>query len=145
MRAIYIDPVKQTVEAVQVSGKMSEIYKLIGCDLVDFVPCRDTAHVVVIDDDGRNNSPNGDDETDSFAIPALFAAPLTGIAFIFGQDSKGDLCDCSYDAELVQKATYWLTRDLADDILKGQQDAEVKRLREAGHDVQQFDEGFIVT
>jgi hypothetical protein len=50
-RAVFINTVNKTVEDVVITGGLHEMYKLIGCDLVDIRPI-DKENSIVVDDEG---------------------------------------------------------------------------------------------
>jgi hypothetical protein len=50
-KAVFINTVNKTVEDVVITGGLHEMYKLIGCDLVDIRPI-DKENSIVVDDEG---------------------------------------------------------------------------------------------
>lgn len=84
MRAIMIDPASKTVTAIDTTGELDEVYRLIGCASVDSVSLA-MGEILYVDDEALMAEVPGP----FFALDGL-DDPLPGRGVILGLDVYGE-------------------------------------------------------
>jgi hypothetical protein len=129
MRGIFIDPFTRTIEEVETTGKLPEIYSMLGVELITIVHVGET-DVLFLDDEGLFVPA----EEQAYFHWTGSAQPFAGKGLIVGTDEEGDSTDAEMDIEEVRKKVTWINRDeldfQPDDFMKVyiMEDGEWKRL-----------------
>ena len=104
MRAIKIDPVAKTITEIELAQdpnkNLKELYKLIGCDLVELVQLTDEI-ILVVDEEGKFKEIKG-----GFTFPGWGTA-IAGKAIALG----GNICklkDLQEPLACFEMLTMWL-------------------------------------
>lgn len=102
MKLIKIDPQTQTVEAIESTGTLKDMYRLIDCRLIDVVARQDNGDSLTIDDESLDLEPQ----------PAAFSfngcGPIHGIALLTGTDDEGRCAEPSMSVLEAQSLISWL-------------------------------------
>jgi hypothetical protein len=114
MKAFLIDPIAKTITEVEhktegEDGGLHDIYRHIGCDLVDVVRLQD-GDGIYVDDEGLLKSPS----PDSFwAMPELYGeeAAWTGKGLVLGSDAKGDSTEPKITLDELKRIVVFLVPD----------------------------------
>lgn len=95
MKAILIDSRSQSINVIDFAGGLQEIYRLLGCDVVDavYLPNGDCIYV---DDEGLLKGP-----TQFFYAVGMYA-PLAGNGLVVGSGKDGEDADCLSTLEDLQ-------------------------------------------
>ncbi len=96
MRAILIDPFTKTVNEVEYSGHLHDIYRLVGCDTIDIVRA-DEKHVIYVDDNGLIH-----DEPLPVFVWQNFHQPLAGRGLMVGMGEEGNDAAATMPVGVVQ-------------------------------------------
>jgi hypothetical protein len=83
MQTFIIDPETRSITEAETDGSIQDIYKLIGCNLIDIVMLNDAEDVLYVDDEGLYNSPH-------FFKFGDYPNPLAGKSLVLGTDSEGE-------------------------------------------------------
>ena len=100
MRAILIDPQARSVEAVETSGKLDDIYRLVGCKVIEAVYLSKT-DVMYVDEEGLLKSPT----TQAF-FGLADSEPICGRGLIFS-DNRGENASTTLRVPDVFQAVVW--------------------------------------
>ena len=85
IRAISIDPTKQTIEEVEIeANNLSALYKHIGCRTIDFVCRMPNGDALIVDDEALLTEP----QPPAFKF-GYFQYPVHGIALVVGCSNSG--------------------------------------------------------
>jgi hypothetical protein len=115
MKAFLIDPIAKTITEVEHDlgsdhfDALKDIYRHIGCDLVDVVRLQD-GDGIYVDDEGLLKSPS----PDSFwAMPELYGeeAAWTGKGLVLGSDAKGDSTEPKITLDELKRIVVFLVPD----------------------------------
>lgn len=109
MRGILIDPFTKTVEEIETSGKLAEIYELLGVEIVTAVSI-DEENSLFLDDEGLM-VPKGDQE-----YWQLRGAnqPYAGKGLILGLDEEGENVDATIELLEVAMRVVFLDKENID-------------------------------
>lgn len=109
MRGILIDPFTKTIEEVDTTGKLPEIYSMLGVELITIVHIGES-DVLFLDDEGLF-VPR--DEQEYFYWSGS-NQPYAGKGLIIGTDEEGDSTDAEIDLEEVKQRVRWLDKTMFD-------------------------------
>ena len=109
MRGILIDPLKKTVECVNVEGNLSEIYDLLGVECITIVPL-DFSDALYLDDEGLLVPKN----EQAYWRMKGSSQPFAGRGLILGTDEEGDNDDAVSDLKDVKASVIWIDREAID-------------------------------
>ena len=109
MRGILIDPFSKTIEEVDTTGKLPEIYSMLGVELITIVHIGES-DVLFLDDEGLF-VPR--DEQEYFYWSGS-NQPYAGKGLIIGTDEEGDSTDAEIDLEEVKQRVRWLDKTMFD-------------------------------
>lgn len=109
MRGILIDPFTKKIEEVDTTGKLPEIYSMLGVELITIVHIGES-DVLFLDDEGLF-VPR--DEQEYFYWSGS-NQPYAGKGLIIGTDEEGDSTDAEIDLEEVKQRVRWLDKTMFD-------------------------------
>ena len=109
MRGILIDPFAKTIEEVDTTGKLPEIYSMLGVELITIVHIGES-DVLFLDDEGLF-VPR--DEQEYFYWSGS-NQPYAGKGLIIGTDEEGDSTEAEIDLEEVKQRVRWLDKTMFD-------------------------------
>jgi hypothetical protein len=112
MKAIRIDAKNKRIESVELGRELSDIYKLLECDIFTVAypqTINPTNDVIYVDDEALLK--NTEDIPGAFFIDIYPAQPLFGHALIVGTDSEGESTDTSFTIEQVSDMIEFLEPD----------------------------------
>lgn len=102
MRLIKIDPQTQTVEAVESTGLLGDLYRLLNCRLIDVCARQDNGDSLTVDDEALDLEPQ----------PAAFSFngsnPIHGVALLTGTDDEGGTVEPVTTVDEAIKHLTWL-------------------------------------
>ena len=102
MRLIKIDPQTQTVESVESTGLLGDLYRLLDCRLIDVCARQDNGDSLTVDDEALYLDPQ----------PAAFSFngsnPIHGVALLTGTDDEGGTAEPVTTIDEVIKQLTWL-------------------------------------
>ena len=114
MKAILIDPSAMSVTETDYAGELADLYRIIGCSLVDHVHLNgdimeDGSNGMFVDDEGRRRDPP---PQRFFTIETEFGRtdPIPGKALITGADAEGDPVDTTMTTDEVKARVAWVAR-----------------------------------
>jgi hypothetical protein len=114
MKAFLIDPIARTITEVVHDregrdGGLRDIYRLLGCDLVDVVRMND-GDGIYVDDEGLLKQP---DPNSFWAMPELYGevAAWTGKGLVLGSDAQGDSTEPKITLDELKRIVVFLTPD----------------------------------
>lgn len=105
MRGILIDPFTKTIEEVETTGKLPEIYSMLGVELITIVHVGET-DVLFLDDEGLF-VPR--EEQEYFHWKGS-NQPYAGKGLIIGTDEDGDSTDAEATLWEVMSKVHWLDK-----------------------------------
>jgi len=83
MRAFLINPKDKSITEIETKGELGDLYKLIGCNLIDVVILNDEEDVLYLDDEGLYRTPN-------YFRFGINPNPLAGRAVVLGTNIDGE-------------------------------------------------------
>ena len=102
MRLIKIDPQNQTVEAVESTGTLKDMYRIIDCQFIDVTARQSNGDSLTVDDDALSLDPQ----------PAAFSfngsGPIHGVALLTGTDDEGACAEPTMSVEQAVGCLTWL-------------------------------------
>lgn len=102
MKFIQINPNTQTIEAVESTGTLRDIYRLIDCRLIDVCARQDNGDALTVDDEALYQEPQ----------PAAFNfdgyGPIHGITLVTGSDDEGETVEPLMTLEEVAAKVEWI-------------------------------------
>jgi hypothetical protein len=102
MRLLKIDPQAQTVEAVETTGTLHDMYRLIDCRMIDVCARQDNGDSLTVDDEALYVEPQ----------PAAFSfngyGPVHGVALLTGTDEEGGTEEPAMTLEEAIGCITWL-------------------------------------
>lgn len=107
MRGILVDPFNKTIEEVDTTGKLPEIYSMLGVELITIVHIGES-DVLFLDDEGLF-VPRDEQE---YFYWAGSNQPYAGKGLIIGTDEEGDSTDAEIDLEEVKQRVRWLDKTM---------------------------------
>ena len=105
MRAILINPNTRTVEEVDCSGTLADIYRLTGTDTLTMLGV-DRAHHMYLDDEGLMRA------APKFFMFGSYPQPLAGCAVILSHDGEGGEASATVSLSAIRGAVTWTRPDL---------------------------------
>lgn len=105
MRGILIDPFTRTIEEVETTGKLPEIYSMLGVELITIVHVGET-DVLFLDDEGLF-VPREEQE---YFYWKGSNQPYAGKGLIIGTDEEGDSTDAEATLWEVMSQVHWLDK-----------------------------------
>lgn len=105
MKAILIDPFKQSITEVDYSGDYQDIYKLIDCDTFTIAPISRLGDAIFVDDIGLFKPDQ------AFFKHAKYPQPLAGKGLILGCDEEGETVEPTVSLADVISAVRFVTID----------------------------------
>lgn len=109
MRGILIDPFTKTVEEIETSGKLAEIYELLGVELITAVSIGEE-HSLFLDDEGLL-VPKASQE---YWQLKGSNQPYAGKGLILGLDEEGDNIDATIEAGDAAMLVNFLDKETID-------------------------------
>lgn len=106
MRGILIDPFAKKVSEIETSGKLAEIYELLGVELITAVSIGEE-HSLFLDDEGLL-APKASQE---YWQLKGSNQPYAGKGLILGLDEEGDNIDATMEAEDVAMLVSFLDKE----------------------------------
>lgn len=106
MRAVLIDPFTRTIEEVNTTGKLAEIYSLLQVELVTVVQVNATDSLF-LDDEGLFVPPT----EQAYFLWSGSRQPFAGRGLILGCDEEGESDDAQISLEEVIESVTWLDSD----------------------------------
>ena len=109
MRAILIDPFRETIDEVETSGKLDDagrlpgIYTLLGCTMIDVRATGYARDAVYFDDEGVL----GDLDEQEFWAVLGHDWPMAGRGLILGSTADGESADAAVDIRFVRQLTWF--------------------------------------
>lgn len=113
MRAILIDPFKQSITDVEYSGDYHDIYKLIGCETFTIAPITHRGDAIFVDDEGLFKPDQAFFKHDGYP------QPLAGKGLILGCDEDGETVEPTVTLEEMKAATQFLNHAQLTAIMLG--------------------------
>jgi hypothetical protein len=102
MKVIKIDPQTQTIEAIESSGTLRDMYRLIDCRFIDVCARQDNGDSLTVDDESLDSDP----------LPMAFSfngiGPIHGVALLIGTDEEGDCTEPSMSIDQATEYVSWL-------------------------------------
>jgi hypothetical protein len=104
MKAIRIDSNSGKVEQVETTGKLPDIYRLLGCKYIEAVrpSILVGADILYVDEEGLLHGENLFFKIDGFP------QPIAGNGLILGTDEEGDNNDCETSVGIVSQCVEFL-------------------------------------
>ena len=104
MKAIRIDSNSGKIEEVETTGKLPDLYRLIGCKYIEATRPRILlgADILYVNEEGLLHGEN------LFFKIAGFAQPIAGNGLIVGTDEHGDSKDCDTPIGIVSQCVEFL-------------------------------------
>ena len=102
MKLIKIDPETCTVKTVESTGSLQDMYRIIGCQLIDVCARQDNGDSLTVDDDALSLEP----QPPAFAFNGF--GPIHGIALLTGTDEEGGTDEPTMTVEEVTEHIVWL-------------------------------------
>ena len=102
MRLIKIDPQAQTVEAIESTGTLQDMYRIIDCRLIDVCARQDNGDSLTVDDESLSL------ETQPAAFSFNGEGPIHGVALLTGSDDEGDCAEPNMTIAQALKYVSWL-------------------------------------
>ena len=102
MRLIKIDPLTKTVETVESSGTLQDMYRLIGCQFIDVCARQNNGDSLTVDDDALSLNP----QPPAFSFNDF--GPIHGVALLTGTDSEGSCAEPSMNVAQAESLIGWL-------------------------------------
>lgn len=109
MRGILIDPFNRTIEEIETTGKLPEIYSMLGVELITIVHIGET-DVLFLDDEGLFV----DRHEQEYFQWAGASQPFAGKGLIVGTDEDGDSTDAEISLEEVNGKVSWIDKETTD-------------------------------
>jgi hypothetical protein len=102
MKLIKIDPQNRTVEYVESSGTLADMYRLIDCRMIDVCARQDNGDALTVDDEALYLEPQ----------PAAFMyngfGRIHGVALLTGCDDEGGTAEPVTSLEEATELVQWL-------------------------------------
>ena len=102
MKLIKIDPKNRTVEAVETSGTLAEMYRILDCRMIDVCARQDNGDALTVDDEALYLEPQ----------PAAFFfneyGPIHGVALLTGCDEEGETDEPLMTVEQATRQIEWV-------------------------------------
>lgn len=102
MRLIKIDPQSKTVETVESTGTLQDMYRILGCQFIDVTARQENGDSLTVDDDALSLDPQ----------PAAFSfngsGPIHGVALLTGTDAEGACAEPLMSVSGAQNLIDWL-------------------------------------
>lgn len=102
MKLIKIDPQTKTIEAIESTGTLKDMYRLIDCRFIDVCARQDNGDSLTVDDEALYLEPQ----------PAAFSfngsGPIHGIALLTGTDEEGACAEPLMSVEQALDYVSWL-------------------------------------
>ena len=102
MQLIKIDHTTRTVEAIETTATLEEMYRIIGCDYIDVCCRQDNGDALTVDDEALLGEP----QPSAFAYGSCY--PIHGIALLTGVDEDGETAEPLTSLEEVHQKVTWL-------------------------------------
>ena len=103
MQFIKIDPTTRTIEAIETTGTLQEMYRQIGCQCIDFCVRHSNGDALVVDDEALLLDP----QPEAFAFKG-YPNRIHGIALVTGSDEEGETTAPIMTLEEVKQRVVWL-------------------------------------
>lgn len=115
MKAILINPEKQTVEFVEIEKGIQAIYDMIGCRTFTCPITLPNNDAFYCDDEGLYNP----EIIGGIFYPEAWSHPLVGKTLIIGTDEEGESVDCKSTVEDILNspefgALEWVSKERAE-------------------------------
>lgn len=102
MKLIKIDPQAKTVETVETTGNLAEMYRILNCRMIDVCARQDNGDALTVDDEALYLEPQ----------PAAFFfkgyGPIHGVALLAGCDDEGETDEPITTVEQATRAIEWV-------------------------------------
>jgi hypothetical protein len=102
MKLIKIDPKAKTVEAIETSGTLEDMCRIIDCRLIDVCARQDNGDALTVDDEALYVEPQ----------PAAFFfkgyGPIHGVALLTGCDDEGETDEPLTTVEQATRQIEWV-------------------------------------
>ena len=102
MKLIKIDPQNQTVEVVESSGALGDLYRLIDCRLIDVCARQPNGDSLTVNDEGLFLEP----QPPAFSFKG--SGVIHGIALLTGTDAEGGTAEPTMTVEEATQSIEWL-------------------------------------
>ncbi|GAA4459281.1 hypothetical protein GCM10023189_32720 [Nibrella saemangeumensis] len=103
MRLIKIDPTTQTIEPVETSASLTDLYRIINCRCIDFCARQGNGDALIVDDDALYVEP----QLPAFSFGS-YGQPIHGIALLAGSDDEGETIEPQMSLDQVRDEVRWL-------------------------------------
>ena len=102
MKLIKIDPQNRTVETIESSGTLAEMYRILDCRMIDVCARQDNGDALTVDDEALYAEPQ----------PAAFFfkgyGPFHGVALLTGCDEEGETDEPLTTIEQATRQIEWV-------------------------------------
>ena len=102
MRLIKIDPQERTVEYVESTGDLQDIYRILDCRCIDVCARQSNGDALTVDDEALFLEPQ----------PAAFSyngfGRVHGVALLMGNDAEGDTAEPETSIEEDTRQIKWM-------------------------------------
>lgn len=102
MQLIKINPQTKTVEAIESTGVLGDLYRIIDCRMIDVCARQDNGDSLTVDDEALYLEP----QPHAFTFNGY--GPIHGIALLTGTDDEGGTEEPTMSLEEAEKSIRWL-------------------------------------
>lgn len=103
MQAYFIDAAARTVNQIETAGGLAEMYRLIGCELVQAVKIGNEGDALYVDEEGLLKP--------QAHLFHLMGHNIAGNGLIVGTDDEGNDVDARMNLDTIRNAIQWATPD----------------------------------
>ena len=102
MKLIKIDPTYCTVELIETTGTLQELYRLIGCRTIDVCARQTNGDALTVDDEALLDEP----QPPAFSFNGF--GPIHGVGLLTGVDEEGETIAPSMTLTKATEHVQWL-------------------------------------